>query len=842
MVFGLSTKLVWNRHVVNLFIINNLHYFKPKIVWTALLTDDSSEYFCIIRSKRTVMCKKWSCLIVLVFSLLSSVAWAQNTATLHGYVVDSVSRELVPYATVQLLDAAGTLINGAITDTEGRFQMKEVPFSDQTFVVSFVGYRTKRIVKRIHEKEQWITIPIVMENKQLQEVSVVGEKVLMKEEVDKTIYRLDDFVLRNSPTVLEAMKSIPGVTVKTSDESIRVNGNKNVLVLVDGMYSSRSLTTLNPEDVESVEVITNPSVEYDSEVANVVNIILKEEHKQGVRVVAMGRGEIPWNSGFGRLSVDYEFSKFRVFGNYKFSDLRLRPETFVYDSTYCTVTDDEGNRYDEITTHDVLTSPPSMTHTVGVGFDWRISKNDLLSVSGNFEADGDVVNSRQYSLYNAIGSLGFEEWNDMMSRGRSREQNYTLFYRHRFAKKGHEITLNTNYYTMGGTREFRSNSLFHYPDADSTTLALDRLTDNWQSAWNAKLKYNLPLTEKLKLTTGFQNYLRWIGYTYNGSGDDQYFDYQDLRSAFFAQMAWLLSGKFSLSAGLRGERQHFSIYDTITRSQWHVLPSLALMYKINESNTLKINYKSLLQYPSYHFLSPFVYTQNDALVYSAGNPYLMPEKTQRVSMSYTYRKRNTNLIVEPYFAYRQGIIGIRYTVDGAVTNQLYDNVANAKKYGGRISATTLIGGFLMPMMEFDLGYVNYGLSKYSGLELNLVAALEMELPWDLTFEAEFMKDGRKQLYNGYAYTSPLIETIALSRSFFSDRFYVELAMEDFFLSEKTEELVDVPGYYSLNRTEQQMPIVTLFARYVFKSGDRKMTQIEERESLMESESGVEQRK
>ena len=42
MVFGLSTKLVWNRHVVNLFIINNLHYFKPKIVWTALLTDDSS--------------------------------------------------------------------------------------------------------------------------------------------------------------------------------------------------------------------------------------------------------------------------------------------------------------------------------------------------------------------------------------------------------------------------------------------------------------------------------------------------------------------------------------------------------------------------------------------------------------------------------------------------------------------------------------------------------------------------------------------------------------------------------------------------------------------------------
>ncbi|MBR5652426.1 MAG: TonB-dependent receptor plug domain-containing protein [Bacteroidales bacterium] len=54
---------------------------------------------------------------------------------------------------------------------------------------------------------------------------------------------------------------------------------KNVLVLVDGMYSSRSLTTINPDDVESVEVITNPRVEYDSEVANVLNIILKVEHE-----------------------------------------------------------------------------------------------------------------------------------------------------------------------------------------------------------------------------------------------------------------------------------------------------------------------------------------------------------------------------------------------------------------------------------------------------------------------------------------------------------------------------------------------------------------------------------
>jgi hypothetical protein len=44
--------------------------------------------------------------------------------------------------------------------------------------------------------------------------------------------------------------------------------------------------------------------------------------------------------------------------------------------------------------------------------------------------------------------------------------------------------------------------------------------------------------------------------------------------------------------------------------------------------------------------------------------------------------------------------------------------------------------------------------------MSLVAALDMELPWDLTFDAELVYDGRKRLYNGYEYSSPLIETLA----------------------------------------------------------------------------------
>ena len=773
---------------------------------------------------------------------VSSELWAQNTAIVQGYVTDSVSREPIPYATIQLQNAEGTLINGAITDVNGRFLMKEVPLGTQTFIVSFVGYRTKKVTKEIKEKELWIGIGIVLENKQLHEVSVVGEKVLMKEEVDKTVYRLDDFVLRNSPTVLEAMKAIPGVTVKPADESIRVNGSRNVLVLVDGVYSSKSLSSINPEDVESVEVITNPSVEYDSEVANVVNVILKEERKQGIRVVAMGRGGIPFDGAYGRLNVDYEFSRFRVFGNYRVTYYKLRPETYLYDSTCSTTLDVEGNHYDETISTHFHPSKPTMSHNAGLGFDYRISKNDLLSMSGNLSTNKYEIGSQQLAFYSENGHPEYQEWNHILSEGRSREQNYTLFYRHRFAKKGHELTLNTNYYTMAGGQSYLSNSTFLYPDSDTTEKTLNRLNDNRQSAWNAKLKYDLPITEKLKLTAGLQNYSRWIYYCFNDSNDNQYFDYHDSRLAGFAQASYRFSDKVSLSAGLRAENLRFHIYDTISRSQWHGLPSVAFMYRINESNTLKINYKSLLEYPSYHFLSPFVYTQNDALVFSAGNPYLLPEKTHRVGLNYAFRKNYTNLVVEPYWAFRKDIIGQQYAVEGVAIHQLYDNVAQSVKYGGHVAATTLVGGFLMPMVELDLGYVDYGNPLYNGMELSLAAGLEMELPWDLTLDAEFIYQGTSRRYNGYEYGSPLLEAISLSRGFFSDRLYVELSMEQFFLNEKTEEVVKVPNYCSTTRSEIRTPSVNLFVRYVFSGGSKKIAKQEERESLMESEENAAKRK
>ena len=91
------------------------------------------------------MGKKLRFVLLLLLTFVSFGLQAQNTSVVHGCVMDSVSREPIPYATVQLQNAEGKLANGAITDVGGRFTMKEVPFGTQTFIVSFVAIVPKEL-------------------------------------------------------------------------------------------------------------------------------------------------------------------------------------------------------------------------------------------------------------------------------------------------------------------------------------------------------------------------------------------------------------------------------------------------------------------------------------------------------------------------------------------------------------------------------------------------------------------------------------------------------------------------------------------------------------------------
>lgn len=778
--------------------------------------------------------------IALLITIMPVVSFAQRKSEIKGRVLDSIDKKGIPFVSIRLLDTIGNMQNGTISDTTGFFRMTKVSRNTYIIEASCLGYKTKKLSVNANESQVYYRINLVTDTKVLEEAVVTGEKISWREEVDKTVYKIDDFTLRNSITALEALKTIPGITVKTFDETIKVNGSDNVLVLIDGAYSTRSLASITPEDIESIEVISNPSVEYDSDVANVVNIILKEERKKGLRVVAFTRATFPDNHDLAKLTADFEFSKFRLFADYQFTRFVLQPKMFIFDSTYYK-TFDQDNIYETYSAITFLKSPPHLKHKVRYGFNYRISKNDFLNFTGSYSFDKSESSFRLLSLYRINSDTIYNQTENDFQKSETPEQNYTLYYRHRFNNNGHEISLNSNLYSMKRNGWNTYNSAFAYPHESVENVNMSRIIFNRQTTLNAKLKYDLPITEKLKTAIGVQTFYRKINYNYDDSLQKQYFDYNDVRIAGFAQFSYRFSEKLSMIAGLRCENLKFNIYDTLSRNQLNYLPSASVLYKFSKNHSIRLNYKTLLTYPSYHFLTPFVYNGTDSLVYSAGNPKLLPLKTQNIALQYAYRKSMTNIIIGPYMSFRNGIIGETREIDGAVTYLKFGNIASSKKIGCMFGATMLIGGFLVPMIDFDFGYTMFDDKSFDGWEYGINAGLEMGLPWDMTLEAYLSYSGIQRYYNGYAYQSPLIDEISISKDF-SDNLMVQLSFANLFLSSKDKEIRKGSNYYEMNWRETHFPMARLSIRYVFTAGDRRINNSETFESLMENEENVKKRK
>jgi hypothetical protein len=108
-------------------------------------------------------------LFLILFILLPGVLSAQ-IASLQGTVIDSVSREKLPFVTILINDSQ---TRGTSTDADGSFVIKgSDPVTSLT--VSYVGYQTKRIAIQPGEKVTSIVIELTKEERQLEDVIVVA--------------------------------------------------------------------------------------------------------------------------------------------------------------------------------------------------------------------------------------------------------------------------------------------------------------------------------------------------------------------------------------------------------------------------------------------------------------------------------------------------------------------------------------------------------------------------------------------------------------------------------------------------------------------------------------------
>ena len=263
---------------------------------------------------------------------------AQSSVFLYsvkGQVQDKKGEPL-PFATVLVISALdSSLVKGDVTDIDGNFQIelkKEGSFRLQT---SMVGYE-QRIspVFQLNANNPSIQLPyLVLEEASatLQEVQVVAKKPFIEQKIDRTVLNVENSIVSSGSTALEILERAPGVTIDSQNDQIRLRNKSGVLFMIDGKRTflseadlAQMLRNMTSDQIESVEIITNPSSKYDAAGnSGIINIKLKKNQQVGTNgtfTLGAGNGFIPnapkdlsrYNSS---LQVNHRTKKVNMFAN-----------------------------------------------------------------------------------------------------------------------------------------------------------------------------------------------------------------------------------------------------------------------------------------------------------------------------------------------------------------------------------------------------------------------------------------------------------------------------------------------------------------------------------------------
>ena len=225
----------------------------------------------------------------------SMLAFAQQQ-TVTGTVYDESGLPLIGVS----VQEKGTS-NGAITDIDGKFSVKlspEATGGGKILIFSYIGYKTQEVSL---DGRTNIEVTMSEDTEQLEEVVVVGYGVQKKSSLTASVASVSnkEIVKTMSSNVASTLQGrMPGVDivqqagVAGADVNILVRGAASFgatepLYVIDGAFSNNGLTSINPNDIESIEILKDGAAAaiYGSRAANGVVLITTKRGKQGKPVI-----------------------------------------------------------------------------------------------------------------------------------------------------------------------------------------------------------------------------------------------------------------------------------------------------------------------------------------------------------------------------------------------------------------------------------------------------------------------------------------------------------------------------------------------------------------------------
>jgi iron complex outermembrane recepter protein len=657
------------------------------------------------------MRKRLTILAVLFFAVAG--AFAQTTGKISGAVNDESGKALAA-ATVSLLKAKDSaLVKLAVTDKSGRYDFINVKEGKYLLSFTSVGFG-KQYSSSLTVAGNEVEVPAVAlmpTAADMSGVTVAARKPFIESKIDRTIVNVEASPSSAGATAMEVLEKSPGVTVNT-DGVVSLRGKAGVVMMVDGKPTYLSATDLAnllknmpASALDQIEIMTNPSSKYDaSGNAGVINIKTKKGRAAGwngsitlgatTSIYRINNTTYFMPKSQNSFNFNYKKGKYNFFGNYNPNYFRGR-NTMTFDRNFTENGVNTGSS-EQVTRFKFGNN----NHTLKLGLDYAADKKNTFGVVvSGFVFDGHPTPVSTQTLKDATGgttSVIVSRTDNNISF-----KNFTgnLNWKHTFDSAGKELTADFDY--------------VKYANTSDMLLASEFYNGGYQRTGDLLLKGHLPssiniFSFKSDLTIPYKGGRLEAGVKSSFVSNDNEVDYKrqlfdkswapDSRSNHFIydeniNAAYVNAnkqlGKWSLQGGLRVENtvakgNQVTNDSTFRRNFTNLFPSAFVSYGINKNNQLTLSYSRRITRPNYRDLNPFTFFL-DSLTYQVGNPYLLPQFTHNMELSYAFKSR---FIVTVNYNNTSDVISqiLRQNNEKKITFLTAENVAKFRNIGLSITA------------------------------------------------------------------------------------------------------------------------------------------------------------
>ncbi len=805
--------------------------------------------------------------IIFTLSLsLFALGLVAQQATIKGQLQDATG-EAVAFANVALYSVAdSSLVKVAGSEESGVFEMQGIKPGDYSLEATFVGLPDLKRNIQLQAEQNLDLGALVFDPAatNLEEVTVKATRAMVEIKPDRTVFNVQGTINSTGEDALALLRKAPGVMVDNND-NVTVLGRSGVLLYVDGKRLpltgddlSAYLQSLTAEQIDRIDIISNPGARYEAEGnAGIIDIRLKRDKNLGAN------GSLTGSYSQGRYarynlngSSNYRNKKFNAFVSAGLGE-RTNFNDMIFESIQNDIRLSEqdnginkGNNYNLRLGMDFFMGK---NHTLGFLASNRVMKG--TNDSENRLRLSPAIRPIQVVQPEAIDSILFA---DNFAETARNQNTFNLNYRFDNTK-GRSINIDADYGSYGSEINRYQPNIYY--DGFGETKLSERI-DSFETPTDIKIyTFKLDYEEEVlggKLGLGtklsrvesdntFDVFNLNNGLYSKDLNNSNVFDYDENVYAAYANFARPINEKWNFTAGLRAEQTDATGILTpadptkqeppVELNYLSLFPSAGLTWQVARQHALALNYGRRINRPDYNVLNPFR-NQLSELSYEKGNPTLNPEIVNNLELGYTFAYRyNFKLAVSRTIDQITRLIGPD-DVDLRASFISWNNLGRQDVASFSISAPTQLTKKWSAYFNVGLSYLDNQADYGEGAVVDLQAFTysiyqqhTFTLPAGLKGEISGYYAGPGIWGGVFRYESSWSLNLGLQRKFLQERLNVRLSGSDLFYESGWDGISMFDGLVSAGRGRNDTRRISLSVSYNFgnenvKSRKRK-TGIEE---------------